>query len=406
MKTLGSFLLFAAMVTVTSIAAAEQKTNVKLKDGSIIYGNIIVQRPGVDITIDSDSAKFIVDNRNILSSSSKKVRYEDLTRDWKRWSIKKKVLKGNANGRYMIFCNIKTKRYALSDVFEFEYSKDGIHKYYNNESCIYKILWSDIAEIIRTVPSANVVDCIDDEIITFKGENYRGTIVSQILDKQFTIKTKGGACTVPSEEVFEIRKFVRNGSSSINKIANYKNTLVLNNGISKDGILLSQRYGKNAGDRYITLLLPNGKTEKVPSNDIVEYKTNYNKQKKVIYKSGMMYVNEFMIKKADTRIEGLKCLYIDKKVFSFPEGIVITFKTPGSSLQNDWYLVALESLNMEKGGVTKGFTPEIKASNAIKPSSADLVDGISSISFDYLSPGYYSLVTSSGTDTYIIKITP
>lgn len=405
MKALCTFLFLVVTFAVTLSINAEQKTVLKLKDGSTIYGNIIVQRPGVDITIAADSAMVMIEDNNLLLSSSKKVKYENLSRDWKRWSLEKKALKGNANGRYMMIYDIKTRNYTFSNMVKLESPKEGLNKYYSEETCTYKFLWSDLTEIVRTVPFSNDNMYIDDEVSTSKGKTYQGTIVSQVIGKQLSIKTTNGTNIIPLEDVVEIRRVSHQSSFKVNEIADYTNTLVLNNDIRKEGIILSQHYGKKSKDKYVTLLLPNGNTEKIQSNNIIEYRTNYNKKERDIYKIGRVYVNEFLIGKAKTKNEGTKTLYVDKKVFPFPEGIVNTFKSQGTKLQNDWYLVALESLSMEGGGTTHGYTPEIKDSNSIRPSSTDLVDGVSSISFNYLSPGYYALVTSTGHETYIIKIT-
>ena len=405
MKTLRTLFYLVASFAVVLTANAEQKTVLKLKDGSTIYGNIIVQRPGVDITIAADSAMFIIEDNQLYSSFSKKVKYENLSRDWKRWSLEKKALKGNANGRYMMTYDIKTKNYMFSNVVKLESPKEGLNKYFSVETSTYKFLWNDLTEIVRSVPSSNDNMYIDDEVTTSKGKTYQGTIVSQIIGKQLSIKTTNGTHIIPLEDVVETRRVSHQGSFKVNEIADYSNTLVLNNDINKEGIILCQHYGKKSKDKYVTLLLPNGNTEKIQSNNIIEYRTNYNKKEGDIYKSGRVYVNEFLIGKSKIKNEGTKTLYIDKKVFPFPEGIVITFKSQGAKLQNDWYLVALESLSMESGGTTHGYTPEIKDSNSIRPSSTDLVDGVTSVSFNYLSPGYYALVTSTGTETYIIKIT-
>lgn len=405
MKASRILLLVVTSFAVVLTANAEQKTILKLKDGSTIYGNIIVQRPGVDITIASDSAMFIIEDKALLSSTSKKVKYENLSREWKRWSLEKKALKGNANGRFMMTYDIKTKNYTFSNVVKLESPKEGFNKYLSVETSTYKLFWNDLTEIVRSVPSSNDNMYIDDEVTTSNGKTYQGTIVSQIIGKQLSIKTANNIHTIPLEDVVETRRVSHQGSFKVNEIADYTNTLVLDYDTSKEGIILSQHYGKKSKDKYVTLLLPNGNTEKIPSNNIIEYRTNYNKKEGDIFKPDRVYVNEFLIGKAKTKNEGSKTLYVDKKVFPFPEGIVITFKSQGAKLKNDWYLVALESLSMENGGTTHGYTPEIKDSNSIRPSYTDLVDGVSSISFNYLSPGYYALVTSTGTETYIIKIT-
>lgn len=404
MKTLRAFLLLLSTFAAVLTANAEHKTTIKLKDGSVIYGNIIVQRPGVDITIAADSATFTLEDKRIVSSTSKKIKYENLSRDWKRWSLEKKALRGNANGRYLVIYEIKTKNYSFSNLIKLESSKESYNKYYSEEACTYKFLWSDLEEIARTAPSSKENIYIDDEVTTSKGKTYQGTIVSQIIGKQLSIKTTSGTNIIPSEEIVETRRVSHNNSYKINEIADYTNTLVLNNDITKQGIILSQHYGKKAKDKYVTLLLPNGKTEKVQSNNITEYRTEYKNKKEELYKTGSIYVNEFLINKARSKQEGENTLYVDKKIFPFPEGIVITFKSKGSNFLNECYIVALESLSLENGGTTYGYTPEIKVSNAIKPSTTDWDDGVCSISFNYLSPGYYALVSDTKSETYIIKI--
>lgn len=405
MKTLRTLLLAVATFAVLLTLNAEQKTILKLKDGSTIHGKIVVQRPGIDITISADSAMFIIEDKALLSSTSKKVKYENLSREWQRWSLEKKALLGNANGRYLMIYEVKTNKYTFSNLVKLKSPRVGLNKYYCEETCTYKFLWSDLVEIVRTVPSSKDNRYIDDEVTTSKSKTYQGTIVSQVIGKQLSIKTTNGTIIVPLEDVVETRRVSHQGTFKVNEIADYTNVLVLNNDITKEGVILAQHYGKKTKDNYVTLLLPNGNTETIRSNNITEYRTNYNHKEGEIYKEGRVYVNEFFIRKAKTKNEGDKTLYVDKNVFPFPEGIVITFKSLGTKLLSGWHLVALESLSMESGGTTQGYTPDILARNSIKPSSADLVEGVSSISFNYLSPGYYGLMSSEGYETYIIKIT-
>ena len=91
-------------------------------------------------------------------------------------------------------------------------------------------------------------------------------------------------------------------------------------------------------------------------------------------------------------------------MFTFPEGITTTFKAVGAKFQGAWSLIALDNLTMENGEYTQGYDAEIRKNNVVTPSATDLVGGISSISFDYLSPGFYALINEAETEKYIIKI--
>lgn len=148
----------------------------------------------------------------------------------------------------------------------------------------------------------------------------------------------------------------------------------------------------------------NGTSEQILTSKVKEFRTDYKKQNVETYKSGWVYVNEFHIQKAKTRTEGDKVAFIDKKVFAFPEGITTTFKAVGAKFQGAWGLIALENIPMQNGEYTQGYDAEIRKNNVVTPSATDLVGGISSISFTYLSPGFYALLNEAETEKYIIKI--
>lgn len=113
MKQLLFFLFF---VVFSFSARAEQKTTIVLKNGSKITGRIIVQRPGRDVTIAADNATFIIEDARILSQKQKKVKYENLGREWKRWALEHNALTGNANGRYLTMTTVTTKDNTYTDV--------------------------------------------------------------------------------------------------------------------------------------------------------------------------------------------------------------------------------------------------------------------------------------------------
>lgn len=112
MRKIVSILLFL-MILFNLFANAEQKSTIVLKNGSAIVGNVIVQRPGIDMTVAATSARLIVEESNIISKREKKVKYESLPREWKRWALENKALQGNADGRYIVLYDIKTKTITL-----------------------------------------------------------------------------------------------------------------------------------------------------------------------------------------------------------------------------------------------------------------------------------------------------
>lgn len=396
-------LLVIAGIEVLSIHA-EDKTTIRLSDGSSLIGKIIVQRPGIDITIATESASFVVDDAQMLSKKPKKVKYENLPREWKRWALTEKALQGDANGRYLILYEIRTKNYLLTDVAKVEHSDVPKISYDNIMPNTYKIKWKDVSAILKETVNRDGKPVVEDEITTNSGKTYQGFIVSQRPGDKLAIRTQKNTIDLKWNEISETRKISSSKSFKVYNIVGYTNTVVLKDGTTKTGVIIVQHYGKKEKDQYITLLYANGEKENIQSGKISEYRTDYQDGSKAAYSQDNVYVNEFRVKPAITKLEDGNTYYTDKKVFPFPEGIVITFKSLGAKFQETWNLIALDNMLMKNGSSTQGFSPKTRESNSIKPSTTDLSDNVSSISFTYLSPGFYALVNESSSETYIIKI--
>ena len=403
MRKIVSILLFL-MILFNLSANAELKSTIVLNNGSTLVGNIIVQRPGTDIIVAALSARLIIEESNIVSKREKKVNYESLPREWKRWALENKALLGNADGRYIVLYDIKTKNDNFTNLAKVEQNEMPKVSYVQVEPQNYKLVWSDVNNIRKIVPKNQTENTIEDEVVTTKGKNYVGVIISQQIGKKITIKTSSSTVEVPATALKEIIKLPVPRTTSLYKLADYVNTIVLNDGCTKEGVIKSQHYGKKDKEQYVVLQKENGTSEQILTSKVKEFRTDYKKQNVETYKSGYVYVNEFHIQKAKTRTEGDKVAFIDKKVFAFPEGITTTFKAVGAKFQGVWRLIALENLPMQNGEYTQGYDAEIRKNNVVTSTATDLVGGISSISFTYLSPGFYALVNEAETEKYIIKI--
>ena len=397
------FFLLLALLSLYS-SKAEQKTTVVLKNGSVIAGNIIVQQPGTDLTIAATSARLIIEESNIVYKREKKVKYESLLREWKRWALENKALQGNADGRYIVLYDIKTKNDNFPNLAKVEQNEMPKVSYVLVEPQNYKLVWSDVNDIRKIVPKNQTENTIEDEVVTTKGKNYVGVIISQQIGKKITIKTSTSTVEIPATDIKETMKLSVPRSANLYTLADYTNTIVLNDGSTKEGVIKSQHYGKKDKEQYVVLQKENGTSEQILISKVKEFRTDYKKQNVETYKSGFVYANEFHIQKAKTRVEGENVVFIDKKVFTFPEGITTTFKAVGAKFQGAWSLIALDNLTMENGEYTQGYDAKIRKNNVVTPSATDLVGGISSISFDYLSPGFYALINEAETEKYIIKI--
>ena len=396
-------LILLALLSLYS-SKAEQKSTIVLKNGSALVGNIIVQRPGIDMIVAATSARLIIEESNIVYKREKKVKYENLPREWKRWALENKALLGNADGRYIVLYDIKTKNDNFTNLAKVEQNEMPKVSYVQVKPQNYKLVWSDVNDIRKIVSKNQTENTIEDEVVTTKGKNYVGVIISQQIGKKITIKTSTSTVEVPATDLKETIKLPVPRSMNLYKLADYTNTIVLKDGSTKEGVIKSQHYGKKDKEQYVVLQKENGTSEQILTSKVKEFRTDYKKQNVETYKSGWVYVNEFHIQKAKTRMEGDKVAFIDKKVFIFPEGISTTFKAVGAKFQGAWRLIALENVSLQNGEYTQGYDAEICKNNVVTPSATDLVGGISSISFGYLSPGFYALINEAETEKYIIKI--
>lgn len=396
--------LVALALTPCFTANAQRPSTIVLNNGSSIEGHIVFQRPGTDIMVKTENAQFVVEENNSTSINSKKVKYENLSREWKRWAIMNNALQGDANGRYLEMYDIKTNGYTYTNVVRVERDKTPKVVYMQVMPENYKVKLSDVKSIERPEPTEKEKKGgVDDEVTLFGNKTYKGTIVNQIPGKSMTIATADARINVSADNVYEVRKVARLSTDKLYNQSDYRNTIVMKDGSQKEGVISVQRYGKTAKDQFMTLVTENGKNVNVKSADISEIYYNYVDKQTATYKAGGVYANEFLLRKANVKTNNGNTLYVDKKVYAYPEGVVITFKAAGDKLQDDWYLIALDNIT-DEGMTTQGYTAETRVSNAIKPSSKEMTGDVTSINYVYLSPGFYALVNDNNAETYVIKI--
>ncbi len=367
-----------------------------------------MQKFGKEMTIEAEDATLVINPKDIVSKKTRKVKYENLSREMKRWVLENRALKGDAYGRYAELEDIKTKRYSYSGLIRKsddgkQGGKPGV-TYLQVSPTTYNVKWDDVQNIGK-----NTSDVIKDELIdvvtTFSNKKYEGKIVSQKIGDNITIQTKKGLISVHNKEIKEIRKTKPEGSNNYFNLIDFKNVIVLKNGTEKEGLITSHHYGAKPKENYIILLDQNGKSENIQISTISEFRTKFDKKDRVIYTPGKMYINEFKIENASSQRFADKIVFLEKQVFPFPEGISITFKAEGDKLSGNWSLVALSELATANGKSSWGYEVMKKSENTISPTATDNLSLLNQITYGYLSPGYYALVNDSDTYAYVFKIT-
>lgn len=391
--------LSAAILSGSTYVSAYSHSTITLKSGSVIEGDIIVQRPGVDLTIVSENAKFVIKSGDILSKQGKKEKYENLPREWKRWTLRNKALQGDAYGRYTMLYDIKTAKYNFSKIAAD--SKDP-NTYVQVIPSTYKVNWSDVLEIKKNdIPESK--DKLQDEIVTKTGKKYIGKIFSQRPGDCYMIDNGVSKVKVKIADVVESRK-VANGNNRYFSQIDYTNKVILKNGTDKDGLIIGIHQGSTESDQYVIFIAENNKTEKITTSSISEYRTSFDSTDQDTYLPNKVYVNEFRIDPAKTGTQGNLITFLDKKVFPFPEGIEIIFKSNGSKLSSNWQLISLEEVALKDGSITWGYNPLKKDEQTVPVKLNESQGSLGVITYGYLSPGYYALVKNDDTESYIIKI--
>lgn len=401
---LKKIIFFLSFLSICVFTYAIPHSTITLKNGSVINGDIVVQRVGKDMTIEAENATLLIDPKDIMSRKTRKVKYENLSREMKRWVLENRTLKGDAYGRYAELEDIKTKKYAYSDLIIKPQEESNNISFVQVSPSTFTVKWSDIQNISKNV-SEDIKDQLIDIVTTYNGKTYEGKILSQKNGESITLNTSKGQVTISNKEVKEIRKKKPEGSNSYFNNIDYLNIILLKDGKEKEGLITAHHYGKKAKGNEIILLKRDGKTEIIPVSAISEYRTKYDTKERPIYIPGKVYINEFKIDKARFQRLSDNIVFLEKQVFPFPEGISITFKSGGEKLAGNWSLVALSELSASNGKSSFGYNVNKRKDNTIPPKSDDPQSIIRQISYGYLSPGYYALVNDSESEAYVFKIT-
>lgn len=396
-------LVYGLLLICGFINAASHST-VTLKNGSVVTGDIVVQRIGKDMTVETENATFLIEPKDIVSKQIRKVKYDDLSREIKRWVLENKALKGDAYGRYAELVDIKTKNYSYTGLVNKRKDGKETDEYIQVTPTIFNIKWRDIQNIDKNF-SDEIKYSLTDKVTTFANKTYEGKIVSQKTGNNVTVETSKGRVTIPNNEIMEIRKMRPKESNSPFNDIDYVNVVVLKNGKEKEGFVSTHHYGKKDKDNYVNLLNKNGNNETILISNISEIHTKYDKREISPYAQGKVYINEFKINNARSQRTGNNVVFLDKQVFPFPEGISITFKSDGYRLSGNWMLVALSELPTSGGKNSWGYDIRLKGENTIQQRAQDQTTSVTQITYGYLSPGYYALVNDADTEAYVFKIT-
>lgn len=91
----------------------------------------------------------------------------------------------------------------------------------------YKLMWAEVNDVRKILPKNQSENAIEDEVVTTKGKNYVGVIISQQIGKKITIKTSTSTVEIPATDIKETIKLPVPRTTSLYKLADYVNTLVL-----------------------------------------------------------------------------------------------------------------------------------------------------------------------------------
>lgn len=385
------------------------QNTIRMKNGTVVEGYITVQRPGKDMKVKSHSAILTVNSDEVQTRREYTVRFEDLSREWKRWALEnwgRKKLKFTGNkyeGLYVNFYEIRTKNLNLPQVARL-YPEDaaaGTETYLQYGEDEYQVPADGIAEIRKAVPSPDRKLGVDDRVVTRSGQTYTGTIILSKPGESLTVQTPNGQVTVSESDVRELHSLPRLEGIPLFDQADYRNVVVMKDGDTVEGVITL----KSSEAPATVTVSQEVDSYSIQASQIAEYRTNYIEKDKAVYGEGRVYVNEFLQKQAvGRRSNGTTVLNTDK-VFVFPEGLSVTFKAGGSKFyDSEWRLILLEDVSVPGQQPVYGYREATEQSMKPEDSNILFTDGVSSITFGYLAPGYYALSDAGHSEMYLFRI--
>ena len=300
-------ILLALTIAATQSASAKIYNSLVMKDGSIVRGYTISQRPGKDFVFMSEEATICVNSSLIGEVSREEVNIDDLTPAWRDWAeqnpafirqrdshdylVMSRISFGYRYGEDssgtddegdVVLTSIDDNPAALpTNIGDFAFMRSAnhqvmileqgdIYKFVDLTHTTYTFRPSDIVKIENEPREANATSGLETVIETRSGESVRGQIVSQQLGKTVQVLQDDGI--VRSIAVNNIKRKLKEKINAEQPITAQVPLLDVIKTTTRmyTGVITEQFYGTANEPAYLVITDADGKTQKVANSTIRE----------------------------------------------------------------------------------------------------------------------------------------
>lgn len=285
------FIIFLLFFVVTSFSNvfAQIIEQIHLKNGTVIEGYIIEQKPGDYILIQSKNSIVIVDSDSLKNSFIKNVVIDSLSDKWKEYLKNNDKLLTSKNVKQLEFSTLCFENSRYENVYILE--KGAFIKFLNLDDNQHTCKWDEIHSIVKCKKPINLLSGMKDVLILHDNSKIVGNIIEQIPERSLKIFTdKGEVITFNFSQIKQIKteKLCENMDlwsqiQLLDKI-NIKgeNTELL-------GFISSRTLGKELIFEY-----EDGGIRKIPLDEIILYKKILNDKYKELYDKPMEIGDAFL----------------------------------------------------------------------------------------------------------------
>lgn len=322
--------IFLLAVTTSMMGFAKIYDKLILKDGSIVEGYILSQRPGKTVSFHSEKTLFCIPMKAVADVVNHELEIKCLPQEWQDWvKDNPAAVKEKKGKRYLLLSDISfidtdASDSTLQDTLETTLMVNNVRVVEKGDNLKYLALnqydktynLAEIQKILKTVRDKDVITGLKDIISLRNGKSHEGQIIEQVVGKSIRILSDDGVMSVVNnEDILSQEKKIVNPDQDIFQQTPFLDAVLTLNG-EKQGIVVYQNYGSKNKAPYLFILDKNKRENRVDIKDIVEMRRIHNEQyepvKSLNIAANEVYLNQKIVNMID-------CDYDEKNSFFYIE---------------------------------------------------------------------------------------
>ena len=305
-----------------------------LKNGSLFEGYVSVQHPGKDLIFVADKATLTIPTNKITSIVDKDVRLDVLSKSWQLWAEDNPEQVKKINGQsyitlYDIFVKDKASQTLPDSLLnKFNLSQNKVIPTHQNVRIIersnqvkfldcsnvsYNFTWNEVEQIERVPRDNKMLSGWVDEFYLRNGMVVKGQSVKTIIGKEICVLDNNNVIqSVPLKEIGWHKKTALNVEQPLLEQVMMLDVIRSSKGFEIKGLVVTQNYGTDKEEGYLSVLKKDGGMERINISEIVEMRKEMNMQyspiEDLIVKGSELYVDRKLFAKAWVETKNDLCL--------------------------------------------------------------------------------------------------